>query len=163
MIEGMKTLVVYDSLFGNTKKVAEVVADALGRTHKTRLIAAGEVKIADLEKTDLLVVGSPTQGGRAKKEMQEFLGKIPEEGLSGVRVAAFDTRILDKEQKAAVRLLMRTIGYAAPKMIKVLEKKGGKAAVSPEGFIVEGKEGPLVKGEVEQARKWAMEVLRKCE
>jgi len=162
MIEGMKILVVYDSLFGNTKRVAEVVADALGRTQKVRLIATSEAKIEDLGKADLLVVGSPTQGGRAKKEMQKFLGKIPDGGLGGVKVAAFDTRILDKEQKAAVRLLMRTIGYAAPKIVKVLEKKGGKAVVSPEGFIVEGKEGPLAKGEVERARNWAEDMILHC-
>lgn len=49
---------------------------------------------------------------------------------------------------------MGLIGYAAPKILSVLESKGGKRAAEPVGFIVTDKKGPLTEGELERARAW---------
>ena len=53
---------------------------------------------------------------------------------------------------------MSVIRYAAPRLAKELEKKGGKLVAEPEGFIVENKEGPLKQGEIERATKWASQL-----
>jgi len=150
----MKILVIYDSLFGNTKKIAEAIFDSLLSSNKIRLVNAVEVTIKDLEKIDMLIVGSPTHGGRAKQNLQTFLDQLPNSILKGTKVAVFDTRFLEKDQTFLLRLLLKTIGYAAPKIAKNLKNKGGNLIVEPEGFIVKRKEGPLAEGELERAKSW---------
>jgi flavodoxin len=155
----MKILVVYDSQYGNTEKVAKAIGEGLGKEIKVLLVK--DVKLNELEGVDMLVAGSPTQGGQAKAGMKEFLDGIPRGKLKNVKVAVFDTRFLESEQNIALKMLMRTIGYAAPKMAKTLTGKGGKLVTPVEGFIVKEKEGPLGIGELERAKEWGKELLKK--
>jgi flavorubredoxin len=149
----MPKLVVYDSTYGNTRDLALAVVGALG--DDARGVAIADATPADVQGLDLLVVGSPTQGGRPTAPIAAFLDAIPEGALRSASVAAFDTRIAAGEQNVALRLLMRVIGYAAPRVASALERKGGRLAAPPEGFIVDGKEGPLRAGERERAERWA--------
>ena len=140
----MKTLVVYDSVFGNTEQVARSIASAIAGTVKLTKISAASVR--DLDGVDLLVLGSPTLGGRATKPMQEFVESIPRAAAEKVRCAAFDTRLTMKFAKI--------FGYAAPRMADELAHKGGAPASDPEGFIVKGRNGPLAEGELQRASAW---------
>jgi flavodoxin len=151
----MKALVVYDSQFGNTQKIAETAAKELGGAVIRR---AGEVKASDWKGITLLVVGSPTQGGRPTVLMQTFLTEIRSEEINGVKAVCFDTRLAEAEQNFALRFLIRTIGYAAEKMEKILINKGAKPAGETGGFIVKGKEGPIREGETERVKKWVKKI-----
>lgn len=146
----MKNLVIYDSQFGNTEKIAQVVAESLS----AKAIRVNNASIDDLNDLDLLVVGSPTLGGRATELVNKFLEQIPQGKLKDVRICAFDTRFSEKEVNFALRFLLKTIDYAGPKIAKILISKGGKQFVLPMGFIVKGKDGPLIPGELERARTW---------
>jgi flavodoxin len=146
----MKTIVVFDSVYGNTKKIAEAIAGAL--PGDVQLYAASGANAAGLVAGDLLVVGAPTQGGRPTAAAQSFLDRLP--ALAGVRVAGFDTRLPAK--------WVRIFGYAAPKIDAALKAKGGTPAGSPGGFFVKGKEGPLREGELERAAAWAREIAGKA-
>ena len=75
-----------------------------------------------------------------------------------MQTAAFDTRVDTASSGLPLRLLMSVIGYAAPKIAKELSAHGGLQARPPEGFIVEGREGPLRDGELERAIEWARSV-----
>lgn len=92
--------------------------------------------------------------------MQKFLDQIPSHALQNVSVVCFDTRFLEKDLNFALRLLVKTIGYAAPKIANILKNKGGKLLIPPESFIVKGKKGPLAEGELERAKEWAKRILR---
>jgi flavodoxin len=144
----MKTLVVYDSRFGNTKLVAEALGEAI--PGEVEVVHAGEAKAAELGGYDLLVVGAPTHGGRPSDGAKAFLGQIQGQALAGVRVAGFDTRVPAK--------WVRIFGYAAPRIAKALAKKGGRLAGPPGDFYVLGTEGPLKDGELERAAAWAQEI-----
>lgn len=144
----MKTLVVYDSLHGNTEKVAKAIGDAVGG--EVRVSAVGEADPSTLGSFDLLFVGSPTHGGRASEPMRDFLGQVEAPALGGIKVAAFDTRL--KSGWA------RIFGFAAGRIAKDLTKKGATLIGSPEPFYVEGTEGPLKDGELERASAWAREI-----
>jgi hypothetical protein len=50
-------------------------------------------------------------------------------------------------------------GYAAEKIGKQLVNKGGSQIVKPEGFFVDGSEGPITAGELERAIAWAGKLL----
>ena len=155
----MKSLIVYDSLYGNTEKVAEAVGSVFGKSGK--VLHLDGVNVSDLKDQDLLIVGSPTHGGMPTPALQAFLKKIPANSLKGVRVAAFDTRFAAEEQGIGLRLLMKIINFAAPRIAKSLTSKGGILVADPEGFIVEEKSGPLKKGELKRAADWAQNISKK--
>lgn len=155
----MKTVIVYDSMFGNTKKVAEAIGEGL--LGEVLLLMPKEVKMSVLSNIDYLIVGSPTHGGRPTPELETFLRKIPAGSLKGVYVAAFDTRFAPAEHGLGLRILMVVIRFAAERIAKTLTRKGGRLLLEPEGFIVNDKEGPLKKGELERARDWGKKLGRK--
>lgn len=165
----MINLVLYDSQFGNTEKIAQAIGRGISAKGGPAFGGSGDVEVkksADIGTVDwstlkLLVVGSPTQGGRPTATLQKVFATIPANGLTQVKVAAFDTRFKAKDQNFALRLLVKTIGYAAEKLAKILESKGGTLAAPPEGFFVTGKEGPLLDGELERAEKWGRSLRNK--
>jgi len=144
------TLVVYDSGFGNTAKIAEAIAVGLS----ARAVMAKDTPAENLRGLKVLVVGSPTQGGTMTQYLQQYCKDMPKGLLDGINVATFDTRLLESDQKKGLQLLMRVIGYAAPKIATQLKSKGATMVGEPAGFIVGGKEGPLNDGEFERAQAW---------
>lgn len=139
----MKALVVYDSNFGNTKKIAEVIA----KTIPAKAINVSEFKKSQLEGITLLVVGSPIQGWRPSPATLTFLSSLKPGNLTGIKIAAFDTRI---------KIFFS--GSASDKINKQLITLGGKSIIPPANFIVKGKEGPLIEGELEKAENWARQI-----
>ena len=159
----MKALVVFDSVFGNTGQIARAIGEALGTPDEVETVQVGDVRTEQLQGLDLLVVGSPTRRFKATSATYTFLGSIPRESLQGVKVAAFDTRITEAEIEK-VRILaffVRIFGYAAKPIADRLQKRGGVLVVPPEGFYVEGTEGPLQEGELERAAEWARQIAAK--
>lgn len=51
----MMVLLVYDSQFGNTEKIARAVVDGFILPHKVRLVRADEVTLRDLEHIDIFM------------------------------------------------------------------------------------------------------------
>ena len=139
----MKALVVFDSTWGNTEKVARAVADGMGGgTHALR-VGAAEAKRFDA--LDLLVLGSPILGGRPSPSMNEYINSIPEAIGRKLQVATFDTRLMMR--------FARIFGYAAVRMADQLKAKGCTLK-STEGFFVRGRSGPLADGELARANEW---------
>jgi flavodoxin len=149
----MKTCVVYDSVYGNTEKIAQAIGDAI--PGEVTVLRVGEVNPSELKTFDLLIVGAPTHGGRPSPAIQDFLGNVPVAAVKGTHVAAFDTRVTNK--------WARILGFAAPKIARRMKKMGGALVGSPEGFFVEGTEGPLAEGELERAAGWAQEIAESAE
>jgi flavodoxin I len=146
----MKTWIVYDSVWGNTEKIARAVGDALDGEVEVRRVA--DLGPSAVESGDLLIRGSPTHGGRPSEAMQDFLGQLAGALPAGTRAAAFDTRLATR--------LVGIFGYAAGRIARVLERAGATLVVPPEGFVVEGKEGPLGESELERAADWAKGLLK---
>jgi len=154
----MAILVVYDSLYGNTEKIAKAIGD--GISGEVKVLPASKVNLSELKGLGLLIAGSPTHGGRPSPAMQEFLNKIPANGLEGIKVVAFDTRFAYKDHGFGLKILMTVLNFAAGKIADALKKKGGSLVAEPEGFFVEGKEGPLKEGELSRATTWAKGILQ---
>jgi flavodoxin I len=148
----MKALIVYDSAYGNTARIVEAIA--VGAGYGSQPLHVEAAAAAPLEDCDLLVVGSPTQGGRPTRRIQAYLQALDAGTLAGKYVAAFDTRIDERAVSLPLRLLLRVIGYAAPRIARALTRAGGRLALPPEGFCVTGKEGPLCQGELKRAIDW---------
>jgi hypothetical protein len=163
----MKSLVVYESWFGNTRQIAEEVALALSAEGETELVSV-DAPPPPLVHVDLLVVGAPThvhglsgqrsreaaieQGGEGADAgigMRDWIERLPLSGRTSV--AVFDTRAHKPE------LL---VGSAAHGMARRLRRRGYRLAAEPESFFVLGTPGPLEEGELERAAEWGTALAR---
>ena len=156
----MKAMVLYDSTYGNTAKIAKEVYRVIAKRYDTLLVPFTHIRLSEFDDVDFLVVGSPTQGGRPTKALEGLLKSLPSGSLKNVRVAAFDTRLDIHSQRFFLRLLMNTIHYAAGKIARILVSKGGKLIAKPQGFIVKDTKGPLPDAEIAHAHKWAEQLLQ---
>lgn len=159
----MKALVVYDSFFGNTEKIAQAIGQGLGSQGEVEARRVGDVTPQQLVGVQLLIVGTPTRGFRASEATMKFLNSLSPGTLKGVKVAAFDTRLSLKDLNNAVLnfvFWLKIGGYFAAKSIAdALQKCGGELLKPPEGFFVKASEGPLKEGELERAGEWARQLI----
>jgi len=174
----MNILVAYDSLFGNTERIAQAIADTLrafGQVQAVRIepsqsdesqrqailrqYRATDVRLepahpVELQGVDMLILGCPTQASKTTPAMLSFLEKVSSASLSGLAVACFDTRY---------RRSLWLTGSAARVMAKKLQKMGVSLLLPPESFFVNGMQGPLNSGELDRAATWARMLLKKAE
>jgi flavodoxin len=144
----MKVLIVYDSNFGNTKIVADTIADVM----HTKAVSVSDITNNYLRDIELLLVGSPINGWKPTQRITNWLHSVTKDQLKKVDAAGFDTRVT-----------MFFHGDAAGKITKMLKNAGANIIADPKGFFVEGKEGPLLKGEIEKAKEWAKMLLSQSE
>jgi flavodoxin len=147
----MKILVIYDSNFGNTKMIADAIAESV----QGRAISVKEISAEMMENVNLLIVGSPINAWQATEKIRQFLNKLPLGSLVGVQAAAFDTRV----KIFIVKIFIS--GNAGKKISKSLLKKGATIVCEPKGFYVKGNEGPLLEGEIANAKDWGYQILKK--
>ena len=98
----LKALVIYDSQFGNTERIAWAIRDALSAKAETRLVRASNVAPRDLSAVDVLIVGSPTQRFHATEPIDRLL-----KGVSSVSY----THLGAIGALAALILLSTTFAY----------------------------------------------------
>ena len=157
----MRSLVVYESWFGNTRRIAEEIAASLAHEGQVDLVSVDE-PLPSLEGVDLLVVGAPThihglssmrsregaltQGAHGEPGIgvRGWIDALPG-GAWGPRAAVFDTRANEP---------VLLVGSAARGMAHRLRRRGYTLAIEPESFFVHGTPGPLEEGELDRAAEW---------
>ena len=154
----MKTLLIYDSVFGNTKAIAEIIFKNLA-TEKKRLLHVDEaVKNGDIE-AELIIIGSPTRQFKATPKIMGFIKQLPFQSVKTLKFACFDTRVDTEDINGSfLRFMVNTGGYAVKKMEKALKKRGARPLLDGAGFFVEGQEGPLKAQEEERAVAWVTSI-----
>jgi flavodoxin len=136
----MNIQVIYESQYGNTERVARAIAEGIGTdAHLTHIGADEPIDPA----ASLVVIGGPTQGHGMSAAMRSFLGSMPK--LEGKPVATFDTRL--KWPKVLS-------GAASDSIATTLREHGATLVSDPASFLVGGREGPLLEGELERATTW---------
>ena len=150
----METLVVYDSTFGNTKRLAETIAEALKPHGPVRLLGLDTVLPQTLGVTDLLIVGGPTQAYGISARMRRFVDGVERGRTNGLVAAAFDTRY---------RMPSVISGSAARTIAGKLKRRGIHVCLPPESFFVTKGSPPQLKpGETERAAAWAKKLMMHC-
>jgi hypothetical protein len=158
----MNTLVVYESMWGNTRAVAEAVAERLG--DDVTLVDVNDAPERLPADVDLLVVGGPTHAfsmsrantrrdaaakgateARVERGIREWLGEV--EATAPVDVATFDTRV-----GGSMRHLPGSASKAAARQVR---RHHLGRLVGEESFYVEDSDGPLADGELDRAFAWA--------
>ena len=158
----MKTVVVYESQWGNTEAIARAIADGIGpdAVAMTTDLAVGDA-IAD---ADLIVAGAPVMALRLPTDdtleklgeddtepkpdlshpsMRDWLAGLPHRDGFG---AAFETR------------LRWSPGGATGAIEKGLAAAGYRRLTPGRKFVVKGGHGPLREGELDAARAWGGEL-----
>ncbi|MCF8360150.1 MAG: hypothetical protein K9H26_15455 [Prolixibacteraceae bacterium] len=159
----MKTLIVYDSVFGNTAKIAMAICQGCSFKTEVTSCVVNDYTPYKLKGIDLLIVGSPTRGFRPTPAIADFLKNLPNSEMKNMAVAAFDTRLsLQHCNSGFIKFIVRKGGYAADNISGKLLKKGAENIASPEGFLVTGEEGPLLESEIYRAQNWANAISEKA-
>ena len=160
----MRALVVFESMFGNTKAIAQAIADGLGAHGEVELVEVGSAPAQPGRDVDLVVLGGPTHAfsmsrtstrrdaarrstalvsrGIGVREWVEALG--PASQAPGPGFACFDTKIRKP----------RLPGSAARAAQRRLRRDGYRIASPAVNFWVSGTIGPLNPGELNRARRW---------
>jgi flavodoxin len=146
----MNSLIIYHTIYGNTRKLAEAMCTVLGRQGPVQVVNVTAVSHFRTQGVDLIVIGSPTHGRGIPPAMRQFLDRLPDGALRGANVAIFDLRY---------RRPKLWTGSAADKMVWKLGRLGGRLLVPAESFFIAGSEGPLARGELERAQRWAQDIL----
>jgi flavodoxin len=111
----VKTIIIYESSFGNTKKVAEKIRENLNLIEKndTVIKTVKEVDPIEVLNFDLILFGSPNHMGGPTRGIRKFIDKLKKVGLKGKKVATFDTYVRKNINKA-VRKMERRIKEKIP-------------------------------------------------
>lgn len=155
----VNALIIYDTVYGNTKQIAEAIASGLSEQYTVTLLAASDVQHIP-EDLDLLVVGGPTHRHGLSDGMRDLLDRWPEATIYELLAAAFDTRYRGPGW---------LMGSAANRISRSLRHRGANLIVTPESFFVarhQPVEGgkrqheteQLEEGEAERAESWASQL-----
>lgn len=146
-----KAIVIYDTIYGNTEKVAKALASGMSEQGvQADSIGVGKVDINRLKEYDLLAIGGPTHAFGISKPMKGFLKKLKNvEEVKGKKAFAFDTR-----------MKIRIAGSAAKKIEKELKKLRMNIVRSSSSAIVLGSEGPLEEGTEDKFKQIAGEIVK---
>ena len=168
----MRALVVYESMFGNTRVVAGEIADGLRVGYEVRVVPVAEATAELVAGADLLVVGAPTHmhglssassrrtAAKATTKDGSELRLDPDASGPGMRdwlhdidrgdglAAAFDTRING---------VPAFTGRASRPIAKLLKRHGYRLVAAPESFLVSS-QSTLLDGEAARARRWGMTI-----
>ena len=155
----MNSIIVYDTSYGNTKKIAETIAETLKESGmEVTLFKVNEVKKLSAKDYDLLVLGSPTKFGTMTFAMKWFLGKVKSEEWMNKPFAAFDTENPENIEQSQ---LQNKEWSAAEKIAEKLKEKKMNQLAPVLKALVLGQKGPLVEGEINRARDYASELANK--
>jgi len=155
----MKGIVIYDTSYGNTKKIAETISETLKASEiEVDLFDVKEVRKLRANDYNFLVLGSPTKFGTMSFAIKFFLGKVKNEEWINKSFATFDTENPENVEHAR---LEKKEWSAAEKIATKLIEKQMKQLLPVFKALVLGQKGPLVEGEIDRAKKYANELASK--
>lgn len=147
-----KVVIIYDTVYGNTAKAAEAVADGIKeKALQVELRHVKDVKPEDVTAFDVIILGSPTHAGDMSENMKSFVTGLKGLTLEGKKGAAFDTRYVGTEvgAVAAMESSMRELGI--------------DVVVPSSYFGVKGAEGPIAEGELPRGKEFGRAIAKKLE
>jgi len=145
-----KAIIVYESKYGNTRRVAEAIAEGMGAVSGAEAVLC-ELKEVDrkgLKDFDAVVVGSPNHIGTATRSIRKFIDEMGKPGLEGKVVAVFDTYMGGDFEKAVKKM---------EKSVRV-KVAGVKLPVPGLSIRVDRMKGPVTEGEMPKAREFGEKV-----
>lgn len=175
----MRVVVVYESVYGNTHRIAEAVAAGVAEADPDaaiEVLAVDDAGADALTGTDLLVVGGPTHmHGLARSSTKKMGAKGEQDKVAAGKPAhdldeaAYGETLrhwfhhLDRSTGAAAAFDTRfdgapsMTGRASRGIARRLRHHGWHGVVDPESFLVDT-DNTMVDGELDRAHAWGRQV-----
>lgn len=147
----MKVIILYDSKYGNTKKIAIYLTRGLesGGIH-VDTISIQDFNISELKNYDVLGIGGPTHNRGLSTPMKLFLSKIKHKKLTEKKGFVFETKLSVPFSGSAVKKISKYM-----KIMKIPQ-------LHPEiSAVVLGKEGPLEDNTLSKMEEIGLEIAEK--
>ncbi|MEE8413751.1 MAG: flavodoxin domain-containing protein [Dehalococcoidales bacterium] len=145
-----KVIIVYESRYGNTKLVAETIAEGMKSDSETEVVLSelNETDPGKLGDYDAILVGSPNHIGTATRSVRKFIDQLGKLGLENKPVTVFDTYMI-KDYEKAVRKMER----------RLKAKTSGLNLITPGLSVrVDGLKGPVTAGELPRSREFGARI-----
>ncbi|MBT0159801.1 hypothetical protein G4O51_07430 [Candidatus Bathyarchaeota archaeon A05DMB-2] len=158
-VRRIKGIVVYDTSYGNTKKIGETIAETLKQSGlDVDVFYVKDVKKLSGKDYDFLVLGSPTKFGTMSFAVRGFLGEVKSEEWMNKPFAAFDTENPENVERAQAE---NKEWSAAEKIAHKLREKKMNQPMPVLKALVIGQKGPIVDGEIERTKDYARQFATK--
>jgi len=148
-----RAIIVYESVYGNTKKVAEAIAEGIQQAEgvECRVVKTGEIHTDEICDFDAILFGCPNHNQGPALNMTKFLERASIVHVKGKIGAIFDTYTGGNK------------GVALKKLKSIVLEKFPGIEFQGDGFSakVEGRKGPLADTAEELARDFGKEIGRK--
>lgn len=148
-----EALIVYESKYGNTRLVAETIAEGMNQISGVKAVVAElkDVDLAAISDFDAIVVGSPNHMGAATRGIKKFIDNLGELKLEKKQGAAFDT-YMSRDFEKAVKKMEKQMAEKVP---------GISLAVPGLSILVNGMRGPVSDGELPKCRDFGERIAIK--
>jgi flavodoxin len=140
----VKAIILYESKYGNTKRVAETIAEEIRQVGGMKVTPTPlkDADIDDVANCDVILLGGPTHFGGPSRSVRKFIDALCKRDVNGKSVAVFDT-YLGADFEKGVRKTEEQLRAKAP---------GLRLLTSGLSIRVEGMKGPIVDGELAKCR-----------
>ncbi|MBD3353372.1 MAG: hypothetical protein GF364_17960 [Candidatus Lokiarchaeota archaeon] len=151
----MKVLIVYYTKYGNTEKVANLIAEGITSVdeHEVTVKNVKKIQLKKEDSYDLLLIGSPNHFGRHVGSIKKFINKLPKSQLRVNAYAVFDTYITADFEKA-VKKMEEQISEVLPE----LTKANPGLSIKVEGTGTS--KGPIVKEDLPKCQKFGIKLVQ---
>ncbi len=141
-----RVIVVYDSQYGNTERVAETIAERMRDAGEieTYLTNVKDVDIEAIANYDAILLGSPNHAHGPTRSIKKFIDRLSNLPLAGKAFAVFDT------------YMGKDVGKAVTKMEQQMHEKVPALKMLAPGLSiqVEKWKGPIVDEELPKCKEF---------
>lgn len=146
----LKIIVIYESKYGNTKRVAELIIEGMNEINETEasLKEIKEVDLKTISDYDVIIIGSPNHMGGPTRGIKGFIDKLSKIKLEGKMFAVFDT-YMGKDFEKALKKMEKQINKRVP---------GLKQLTDGLSIKVQGMKGPIVESELTKCKEFGKNI-----
>jgi len=148
----MKALIVYDTKYGNTQKVAELIGEGYKSIadNETVIENVSEIDLHQKENYDLIIIGSPNHVGSYTGKIKKFIKGLRDSNIQGSSYAVFDT-YLGKDFEKATKKMEKLVEKILPNL---------KRLSSGLSIKVGGMKGPIVDEDLPKCKEFGEKLAR---
>ena len=148
----MKVLIVYDTMHGNTKKVAELIGEGINTKegNEVTIDNVKEIDVTNEASYDLILIGSPNHAKSHTKSVQKFITSLADSPLKGSSFAVFDTYMGDQVE-IVVKKMEKQVSESQPALKKASQGLSIK---------VNGMKGPIADEDLPKCKEFGVKLAK---
>ena len=158
----MRVLIAYATKYGNTEKVAKLIAEGITSTDSNEVIVNNveDLKLKKDDSYDLILIGSPVHFGKHVGSIKKFINKLPKAQIKAKAYSVFNTYMGGDSETTKEGVCSYT------KMLDKMEKQINETMpnlkkLSPGMPIkVDGMKGPITNDDLPKCKDFGMKLVQ---